>query len=193
VKLLGKYVSIILLVTMCAGCFQTIPKPHHNYPADIFDMCYAAKYDCKDRIVKINPKFVAKDKRCTVVKRDGERKINGVWAWLDPQWPDYYIGGYCLNGGYIVVGCNPVTKNEISYGVLIHEFGHHWLMGNDGGSKHPLGFESVFGFADRRRIRPGSWVVVSISGVDESGKPYHADVLMGKKELKRMIKKELKD
>jgi len=181
-KLFSKFVPILLMAIVCTGCFQTIPKPHHSYPADIHGICYRAKYDSKDRVAKLNPKFVAKDKRCTVVKRDGERKINGIWAWLDPQWPDYYIGGYCVNGGYIVVGCNPVTKNEVSYGVLVHEFGHHWLMGNGGGSGHPPGFEGIFGFADRR-IRPGSWVVISISGIDARGKPYHTDVLMSKKEL----------
>ena len=170
--------SIILLGS--TGCFLT-KRPHHDFPKDIYDMCYRAKYDAKTRIDKISPSLTKKDRSSILRKQDGEVKIDGMWAWADPRWPDYYIGGLC-NGTLIYVGCNPVTKNEVSYGVCVHEFGHYWLYMNGGSMGHPVGFESVFGFADKRK-QGSEWVLESVQWVDEKGKTNHIDILRTKKDF----------
>lgn len=175
------FTMVLLSLLISTGCIFTT-KPHHDFPKDIYQMCYKAKYEAKTRIDKINPKLTKSDRRSVLRKHAGEVKIDGMWAWSDPRWPDYYIGGYC-NGTLIYVGCHPETKGEVSYGVCVHEFGHHWLFMNGGSKGHPVGFESVFGFADSTRMMrtTNEWILEAIDWVDGKGRTNHIDILWTKK------------
>jgi len=113
---------VFLLFTSCA----ILHNPGFQYPSDIKEDCINARLESKEKI-ESKGTTLKNINRANVGKKIGEKRINGLWCWYDPK-VNGYVGGYCT-GTTIVVGCNPNNPSEVSYDVLLHEFGHYWLLG----------------------------------------------------------------
>jgi len=140
-----KIVASVLILLTCSGCIFS-NKPKMKFPSEISSMCYQARNETKAGIEAIDGKKL-KEHSETVAYVKGEKKIDGIWAWTDPRWPDWYIGGLC-NGTLIQIGCHPnIPGAEVHYGCLFHETGHHWLITNYGIFSHPKKYDSLFNWS----------------------------------------------
>jgi hypothetical protein len=126
-----------LLVLIC-GC-QT-SKPEFKFPSDIKWTCYDAKNQAKANIISKDVPL-REIKGCKVVKIKGEKKFGPMWAYYSEEW-ERYIGGIC-GGTYIEIACDPNT-GEIYFPVLVHEFGHYWLITNYNDWIHNIKYRDVF-------------------------------------------------
>ena len=114
-----------------------------NKTADINNLCRNAKHESRIGIEKIDGKILIVENPLTAQKINGNKKINGIWCWKSEEWGGMWIGGMCY-GNIIKVGCNPNTKDEVSYDMLLHECGHYWLMNNYNIENHPAKYNPIF-------------------------------------------------
>lgn len=180
-------VSTALFSTSCMG-------PRYNFPADIKDECYGAKNEAKAKIQGRGTKL-GEEHGGSVTKHPGEKKINGMWCWMSPEWGQY-VGGLCWGGSRIEVGCNPQTMGEVMYAVEEHEFAHWYLIPIGSNGHDPLYRQDFFNWVEPRGktlvvalqdvasakvllkaeiagMKSGEWV--SLNGRDTNGVPYHID------------------
>ena len=132
---------LLTVLLLCAGC-RTID---FNHPDDINEMCYDAKHKSKAKIEAHDYELKEK-KSAKVVKHDGDERISGIWCWRDPKLGNGWIGGLCWDTTpiRIEVGCNPITKGDVSFPITEHEYGHYWLISNYRMFKHTSIFSNDF-------------------------------------------------
>ncbi len=95
----------------------------------------------------------AKNAKVKPVKRQGERRIGGIWAWREPLWNMAWILGLCVDGNPTEthIGVNPATGKEWDMGTKRHEKGHARLF-RHGIYDHDPRFDTSFeGWAESRR------------------------------------------
>ena len=192
----------ILLIALCAiylgGC--TLPSTDYSdtslytFPKDIRDECYRAKGSAKVCLEALNTSMsFDKNYRCVVAKIDGTKRFGQYWAWYDNKNWNMYVLGMCY-GNLIKVACDPNNRQNVSYEVLKHEFGHHWLMlrYNDGGHdstfspcfmnwRSPKSIEFIK-TKDGQVVAGKSFVedglkFITVETIDEDGNTVHIDMV----------------
>jgi hypothetical protein len=183
-----KILMIALLLFLICGCKTS--KPEFNFPQDIKWICHDAKNQAKSNIVSKGVPLKEK-KGCVVVKIKGTKKFGPMWAYYSEEWKQY-IGGIC-GGNYIEIACDPNT-GEVNFMVLVHEFGHYWLMTNYNDWSHDPKYKDVFynWFEPRyltksfnkdgtveliipKEVKYGE--IFSILHIDKNGNPIHIDFI----------------
>lgn len=137
-------VSLALVYSLCAVGCATNKSNRLMFPDDIAPMCHRAMAQAKADIEACGTPLKFRS-GIAVVKMLGEKKIDGKWAYHDPQSGRLVYAQYV--GWRIEVGCNPVTLGEVDYGCLHHEFGHYWLGTNYKEHGHPSRYDSKFGWS----------------------------------------------
>lgn len=129
------------------GCSNN--KIKYNYPSDISGESHNAKNISLECIEKhVSHKIKLKAKSLTVEKIDGEKFINGRWAWKSTEWNNMWVSGLfdeLTDGHYrIRIGVNPQSKSEVNLIDLIHEHGHYVSVAGLGIWGHDQRFSSCF-------------------------------------------------
>lgn len=112
-------------------------------------LCAAFRQEAKNAIVKGG--YPAEDKvGVRVVLHKGERLFSipsgPAWGWRSAEWNNAYVCGLYGHGNpaTIEVGCNPVSGDQVNWGVVKHEFGHYYLVENLGIYSHPANLRASF-------------------------------------------------
>lgn len=140
----------LILITSLTACSTFSHKTKYNFPSEIESRCYGAMNSAKS-IVESKGYKTSKDANIEVIKVKGTKKFSGYWAFYSDSHSQYILG--CCNGSLIQIASDP-SSGEIPDNVLTHEFGHYWLMNNDGGSSHLSVFaSSFFNWRDAKSIK----------------------------------------
>lgn len=193
--------TILLIGTLLSlSCITGCTTIKYNYPSDIQELCESSMGDARECIE--NNGLDLKEKwGCSIIKNmNCERKAtSGYWCWYEPRWKMWVGGLYGVRE--IEIGCNPRTGKEVSYDVLKHECGHHWLTSNVINGNHPIAYKQCFinwndpirsttiyttantyqaAMLNAQRIykqsKDGDWI--SVEGIDENGDFFQIDFIV---------------
>lgn len=123
---------ILPILLLLCSCRTTHLPMANQFPQDIQAQCYACLDDSRVGVETQLDRKVEVKYGCTVRKRNGDKFVDGLWCFQDKQLGQ--VGGYCQMG-LIVVACEPQT-GAVSWGVLLHEMTHYWLIMATGDAGH---------------------------------------------------------
>jgi len=133
-RLLGLFLCAVLALCSCSSMPNLDNVDYqgedylYDFPEDIAQLCYIAKQDAKNCLMEANPEIsFPQNYQCRVEQISGTKRFGTIWGWYDDQYFNTYVLGLC-SGPVIKVGCSPYNTSDVSYSVLKHEFGHHWLI-----------------------------------------------------------------
>ena len=137
-KLLNIIIGVVIVGLV--GCVSNkVNSP--NYPSGIVNVCRQQLELAKVGIEGCGSPLVYQSSLVVSVRK-GTKLIDGMWCYELSS--GYYIGGMTYYSRNVIIGCNPNNENDISVGVLFHEFGHYWLQSNYGIANHPAKYDSIF-------------------------------------------------
>lgn len=116
-------------------------RPKLDFPKDIESLCHRAMAESRNCIEKTSGKKLKSPKSVRVIKKVGEKKIQGKWCWRDERF-ETWVGGLASRST-IQIGCSP-KGSEIYYPFLKHEFGHIWLLNNFNETGHNIKYRDCF-------------------------------------------------
>lgn len=143
------FFTILLLIVSCTSVpdisyVDYTNNGYYQFPSSISEQCYIAKQDAKNCILKAEPdRYLSPKYQCTVKIVKGTRMIGGYWAWYEDRYLNHWVLGTC-DGNNIRIASPPNDEKHVSYEVLKHEFGHHWLICSGGSFSHDSRFSSCF-------------------------------------------------
>ena len=131
---------ILAILTACllAGCATT---DKFDFPSDIASLCHHARNQAK-ACIEAKGMPLPVEKPCRVVKRVGQVKIGGTWAWYEPAFNMQPVGGTC-SGKEIQIASDPAT-GAVHFPFLQHEMAHYWLIGNYQDWGHAAKYKGCF-------------------------------------------------
>jgi hypothetical protein len=144
-----QFIATTATAMLCGGC-STLPllweKPELIAPKGEYAFCKGAMNEAA-RLLATKGTKTKHTHTVEVVVTKGVKKVGGIWSFYVDAYPGMTIGGLISrsSGKYrILVAGHPVTGKELSAKVLVHEFGHFWLMSNYGDSSHNPKYKDLF-------------------------------------------------
>jgi hypothetical protein len=134
-----KLLLLLVLLTSCSG--EKKKEITYNYPDDLKDQFSIGFNGAKYCIEQQGTPLTVKSS-IELRKHKGTKKFKEGWGWYDPN-NNFYVLGLC-HGDVIEVGVNPATGGEANQAVILHEFGHYWLMSNYNIRNHDPRFTKCF-------------------------------------------------
>jgi hypothetical protein len=135
-------VSITLLLVQGCSTFGS-KSPSRNFPGEVKPQLYGS-LNRSEEIIKSVGVHHTKDNNVTFETRPGEKNFRGTWGWKSTELNMWVVGLATQRGRLLQVAYKPGgNPYAINWNIVLHEFGHHWLIGS-GTYGHPHQYDRYF-------------------------------------------------